>query len=98
MAIYNQLWGSIRVEGILDGPKRIWYVLTGMANTTFLVSFYSGLALAPVAIIVPITQMTPLFVVVLSYLFLDDLESVTPVLVFGAICTVVGAVTISYVG
>lgn len=75
-----------------------WYVLAGIGNTTFLLAYYAALEIAPVVLVVPIMQISPLIVAVLSFAFLKRLENVTLPLVLSAVVVVVGAVLVSVHG
>jgi drug/metabolite transporter (DMT)-like permease len=77
------------------GDEWHWYLLAGVANTTFLVSYYTGLAVAPVSVVTPLVQTSPLFVAVLAYLFLPDLEHVSQYVVGGVSLVVAGAALIT---
>jgi drug/metabolite transporter (DMT)-like permease len=73
-----------------------WYVAAGIANTLFLIAYYASLQTAPVTVVLPIVQTSPLLVVVLSGLFLPTrLERISWPLVVGAITVVVGAVFVT---
>lgn len=79
----------------LGNPSLRWYVAAGVLNTAFLFLYYLALEVAPVSVVIPIVTTSPLIVAVLSYLFLPDLERVTPKLVASASVVVVGAVIIT---
>jgi drug/metabolite transporter (DMT)-like permease len=53
--------------------------------------YFTALQGAETVIVVPLFTTTPLFVIVLSWLFLDDIETVSKGLVVGAVAAVVGA-------
>ena len=73
-----------------------WYVAAGIANTLFLIAYYASLQTAPVTVVLPIVQTSPLLVVVLSGLFLPTrLERISWPLVVGAITVVAGAVLVT---
>jgi DME family drug/metabolite transporter len=72
-----------------------WFVAAGVVNTSFLFAYYGALLVSPVVLVVPIMQMSPLIVVLLSYLFLRRLEHVTWRIVAGASIVVVGATVIT---
>lgn len=72
-----------------------WYVAAGVANTLFLVSYYLALDLAPVVLVVPVLQTSPLFVILLSVIFLRRLERVTWRLAGAATLIVIGAALVS---
>lgn len=81
--------------GSLDSETRKWILLAGMTNTTFLFAYYAALEIAPVVLVVPIVQMSPLVVVVLSLLFLSRMERVTPRLVASAMIIIAGAIIVT---
>lgn len=73
-----------------------WYVAAGIANTLFLIAYYASLQTAPVTVVLPIVQTSPLLVVVLSGLFLPTrLERISWPLVAGAVTVVAGAVFVT---
>lgn len=75
-----------------------WYLVAGGANTSFLLSYYTALALSPVTVVVPILQTSPVFVVGLSFLFLRGFERVTWQLVLGTGIVVAGSVVVTLFG
>ncbi|SEH65582.1 Uncharacterized membrane protein [Halopenitus malekzadehii] len=87
-------------RGILPGRNDFtrsnlrWYIAAGLANTTFLGFYYGALELSPVNIVIPLTQTSPLFVVVISYVALPRLERITGWIVGGTLCVVTGAVIV----
>mgnify|MGYP006295233691 CR=1 FL=1 len=72
-----------------------WYLAAGAANTMFLLAYYSALAIAPVVLVAPIMQLSPLLVVALSAVFLRRLERVTPRLVAASLIVVAGAIAVT---
>lgn len=94
------LWWRDAVPAPLDvdASDLRWYVLAGVANTVFLLAYYSALEVADVVLVVPIQQTSPLLVVVLSYLFLRRLERVTWPLLVAAGVIVSGAILVSVFG
>lgn len=85
------------VEAIRGGGL-FWAVAAGLANTVFLIAFYASLSVSPVVLVVPIIQASPLFVVVLSYVFLQDIERVTGRLAIGVSVVVAGGVLVAIYG
>lgn len=75
-----------------------WFVAAGVANTVFLLGLYSGLAVAPVNVVIPIVQTSPLLVVVGSAFLLGRYERITPRLVAAAVVVVAGAVGVTLLG
>ena len=95
---YAALKGEFELRHLHRSDQRLWYVLAGLGNTSFLVMYYLGLSIAPVSIITPLIQTSPLFVAALSYLFLSDLERITKYVVIGVILVATGAILITIVG
>lgn len=71
--------------------NRIWYILAGLANIAAYTFIYTALRLARVVVAVPFLNITPLFVLAISFFFLPRLERVTSKLAVGSIFVVVGA-------
>jgi len=73
-----------------------WFLLAGLLNTLFLVCYYLALRLEPVSVVVPILQVSPLFVILISSLFVrNDLERITWQLVVASLFVVVGAIAVT---
>lgn len=73
-----------------------WFLLAGVANTLFLLSFYSALDVAPVSVVAPVMISYTFFVVVISALFVPQhLERITWRLVVAALFVVAGLVLIT---
>lgn len=87
--------GRVQLNRIRTGDGWPWYVLAGLANTAFLLAYYLGLEVAPISVVTPLVQTSPLFVAILSYLYLSDLERITPVVVNGVVLVVAGATLIT---
>ena len=93
----------LRVRGALPTaagvrPNLRHYLAAGTGTTVFMVAYYSGLAVAPVNVVVPIVQSSPLVVVFVSALALRGHERITPRLVVAASVVVVGAVGVTLLG
>lgn len=82
-------------RGSLLSNNTGWFVAAGVANSLFLVCYYLALDLAPVVLVVPVLQTSPLFVLLLSVVFLRRLERVTWRLAAAACLVVVGATLVS---
>lgn len=67
------------------------FVGTGLCWSLGFWLYFTALQGAQTVIVVPLFTTTPLFVIALSWLFLDDIEDVTPGVVVGAVVAVVGA-------
>lgn len=82
-------------RGAIGWPKRSsstkWYLGAGLTTTAGLISYFTALEFAPVVVVVPIMQTTPLLVVVLSAIFLPKrLENVNYIVGVAAVVVVVG--------
>ena len=98
VTVYLQLRGSgLGSLGFTEYNLR-WYIAAGFLNTGFLLFYYLSLAVAPVSVVIPIVTTSPLLVALLSYMFLPQLERVTPQLVAAAGVVVAGAVTVTLYG
>lgn len=95
VSVYLRLRGSVPWDLNFTGENLRWYAAAGVLNTLFLLFYYLGLEVAPVSVVIPIVTTSPLLVAILSYLFLPQLERVTPQLVAAASVVVVGAVTVT---
>jgi len=76
-----------------------WYIAGGISTTIGFVAYFAALELGSVALVMPLLQLTPLIVVVLSALFLPQrLERVTWRVAVSATVVVVGAAIVSVMG
>ena len=76
-----------------------WYVAGGISTTIGFLAYFAALEVAPVVLVMPLLQLTPLLVVVLSLLFLPrSLEHVTWRVGASALVVVVGATVVSLSG
>ena len=71
-----------------------WFVATGFAHTTAMLSSFYALSLGKIVIVDPLVSASPVLTLFLSTLFLKELESITPRVVLGASCTVVGSILV----
>ena len=72
-----------------------WYILAGLANTAMMIFYYAAIEKAPVIFVVPFLQTSPLFVVIFSYIWIQDIERVSWRLVLGVLVMICAAVTIT---
>ncbi|ARS89299.1 EamA family transporter [Natrarchaeobaculum aegyptiacum] len=97
-AVFLRWRNQLPTVRTLQTPHFHWYVLAGLANTGFLLAYYTGLEISRVSIVVPIMQTSPLIVIVLSAIFLRRLERVTLRLVGAATVIVAGAILVTVAG
>lgn len=74
--------------------ERGLYFGAAIAATLFLACFYLALSITPVVVVTPLRGTDPLFVVIISYFYLERLEKITKVLVIGVVLTVLGGALI----
>src|SRR5215467_4796244 len=73
-----------------DG-KSLWYfVVAGLGENVGVLFVLFSLSLGQVSIVTPLYGTAPLFVLVLAFLFLKDVERLTGRLVLGTVCIVLG--------
>ncbi len=96
---YLLLFSELPSPARLSGPILWWYLAAGVASTAALLVYFLALEVAPVVVVVPIVQVAPLIVLVLSRAFLPrGLERVTWDLTVAATVVVVGAIVVSVSG
>jgi len=71
-----------------------WFLAGGCANTAATLSVFHALSLGDIVVIEPLVSSNPVLSLVLSAIFLKDLETITPRVVAGALCTVLGTVLV----
>ena len=78
------------------GKAWFFYGICGLVNTgTFILSFHAVMR-GDISITQPIGATSPFFALILSHLFLRDVEKVTLPIVIGTILTVCGALLVSW--
>ncbi len=91
--IFQQVQGGWRTL-VLSRQSFGWFVATGFAHTTAMLSTFYALSFGKIVIVDPLVSASPVLTVFLSTLFLMELESITPRVVLGAGCTVVGSILV----
>jgi len=71
-----------------------WFFAGGLTNTAAMLSVFYALSFGKVVIVEPLTSTNPVISIVLSAIFLRDLEAITSRVVLGATCTVIGTVLV----
>ncbi len=92
--------GRRSIKATLVGNKKavILLLCAGLAGACGVLSSYFALSIAPVVIISPLQNTTPLFTLLWSWLFLGRLERITPRLVLGTVLVVSGIVLVTFGG
>ena len=91
--------GLLRVSGgmrVFRLPRKSlgWYFIAGVFNTSAMLAVFYALSEGKVVIVEPIVAANPVLSVVLTAVFLKDLESISARVVMGAVCTVVGTLLV----
>lgn len=104
-AAFTSATGFIFSLGLLhvNGGRRIfrltrkslaWYVAAGVFNTGAMLAVFYALSEGKVVIVEPIVAANPVLSVLLTAVFLKDLESISTRVVIGAVCTVAGTLLV----
>ncbi len=91
--------GVLRANGgrqIFLLPRRslAWYFAAGVFNTGAMLAVFYALSMGRVVIVEPIVAANPVLSVLLTAIFLRDLESISARVLAGAVCTVAGTVLV----
>ncbi len=84
------LWKGMSPIEPFRADERKLYMGAGIFSSITMGLFYLSLDISRVVVMMPFRSLSPLFVVVLSYVFLQRLEKVTRLLVMGSILVVSG--------
>ncbi len=104
-AAYTSITGFVFSIALLQlrGGRRIfrlprkslgWYFAAGVFNTSAMLAVFYALSAGQVVIVEPIVAANPVLSVVLTAVFLRDLESISVRVIVGAICTVAGTLLV----
>ena len=74
-----------------------WYILAGLASTSMMIFLYAAIEISPVVFVVPFLQTSPLFVVVFSYIWLQDIEHISWRLIIGILVMICATIIITTV-
>lgn len=96
--LYRRLRGDV-IQLPSNRRVRRWYATAGLASTVGLTAYFAALETAPVVVVIPIIQLSPLIVIAASAAFLpQSLERVTWRLAAAAVVVIVGAILVSVTG
>ena len=79
----------------IRGPAWPWLILAGSAAATAIYSLFFAIQLGQVSIVTTLYQTSPLFVLLLTALFLRQLERVTAQVVVGGLMIVIGSLLVT---
>lgn len=75
-------------------PSLRWFLAAGLANSAATISVFYALGSGKVVVVEPLVSTNPVLSLILSAIFLRDLEAITPRVVAGALCAVAGTILI----
>ncbi len=94
--------GLLQVKGgrqifKLSRSNLAWYFSAGLFNTAAMLSVFFALSHGKVVIVEPLIASNPVLSLILTSIFLKDLEAISARVVIGALCTVIGTVLVATV-
>gem|GEM_PF-1920425 len=87
--------GFSPVRPFKSSEKKI-YLYAAIAQTIGYFLGFSALYYSRVVVVAPFQNIQPFFVLLLSFIFLGNLEEITPKIIIGAALTIGGAITIGF--
>ncbi len=90
------LWNHNRRDSLvgMSGRAAGLFCLVGLLSNTAQLLKYIALSMAPASVVVPIFSISPVFLLVLSFMFNRKLEVFTPAVIMGTIAVVVGTILV----
>jgi uncharacterized membrane protein len=84
-------------RGRIYAPPRslAWFALGGVFNLLAALCFMTALTFGEVSTILPVSRLTPLWVVIFSSIFFRRLERITGLIVLAALLVVAGGIMVS---
>jgi|Deesub1362A_J573_1020465.scaffolds.fasta_scaffold00735_17 uncharacterized membrane protein len=89
-AVYSGIIYSKRSGWHIERRSVLFIMLSSITSFSAVLSYYYALSLSPVVIVVPISNLYPLFTVILSFLFIQRLEQVTFKVLIGCLVVILG--------
>ena len=83
---------------ICRGPSLAYFLAAGVTENLSVFLVVLALSIGTVSVVAPLTNVTPLFVILFSVLFLRGVETLNARVVAGAALIVVGAILITALG
>lgn len=97
IVVLSPVAGRGAIVGLQTARKGIMYVaLSGLSSALGVITLYFALLKSDVVIVAPISSISPLVTLLLAYLFLDRLESVTRWLLVGTVLAVAGVALVIF--
>jgi uncharacterized membrane protein len=83
---------------VCRGPSLVYFLFAGLAENLGVFLVVLALSIGTVSVVAPLTNVTPLFVILFSLLFLRGIEALNARVIGGAALIVVGACLITALG
>lgn len=83
---------------VCRGPSLVYFVAAGVTENLGVFLVVLALSLGAVSVVAPLTNATPLFVIVFSRLFLRGIEVLNARVIMGSVLIVIGSVLITALG
>ena len=83
-----------RTAFLLPRASLAWYFAAGIFNTAAMLSVFHALSAGKVVIVEPLIAANPVLSLLLTAIFLKDLEAISLRVVAGAVCTVAGTILV----
>ncbi|KXB08795.1 hypothetical protein AKJ56_00215 [candidate division MSBL1 archaeon SCGC-AAA382N08] len=80
----------------LTADERNLYIKAGVTSCIGMGTFYAALNISRIVVVAPFQNTSPIFILILSYFFLQRLEDITKILIFGSILVIAGAMLIGF--
>lgn len=96
---YLAVSSGIPRPDVISDPEFKWHLGAGLIITISMLSYFAALESAPVVLVVPVIQTSPLFIILISIFALpDQVEKITWRLTVAAVGVVIGATSVSLYG
>ena len=83
---------------VCRGPSLVYFLAAGVTENLGVFLVVLALSLGTVSVVAPLTNVTPLFVIVFSLLFLRGIEALNARVIGGSVLIVAGAILITALG
>lgn len=93
LSLYSIIKGNSIFTQLTEGNKKMLFS-AGLTSSIGLGFLYMAFSVSDIVDVMPFWSMSPLFGVLLSFIFLKDLEKITKPVIIGSILVVIGAVLI----
>ncbi|MGH7836059.1 MAG: DMT family transporter [Candidatus Binatia bacterium] len=71
-----------------------WFIVAGCGNGAAMISVFYALSSGRIVVVEPLVATNPILTIILSAIFLRDVEAITARVALGALCTVAGTILV----